>query len=148
MILAEELDADFAQVVIKHAPANDKLYANPLFGIQVTGNSNSIRVVLGAAARGRRRRARHADCSRSRAVAGRCGKLHALQMARSPMPRAAASSPTASWPMPPSKLPVPEEPPLKDPKDFTLIGKPLKRLDTPDKSTARPSTASTPWCRT
>ena len=24
-------------------------------------------------------------------------------------------------------------PPLKDPKDFTLIGKPLKRLDTPDK---------------
>ena len=23
--------------------------------------------------------------------------------------------------------------PLKDPKDFRLIGKPLKRLDTPDK---------------
>ena len=43
MILAEELDADYAQVVIKHAPASDKLYANPLFGIQVTGNSNSIR---------------------------------------------------------------------------------------------------------
>lgn len=43
MILAEELDADFAQVVIRHAPASDKLYANPTFGIQVTGNSNSIR---------------------------------------------------------------------------------------------------------
>jgi isoquinoline 1-oxidoreductase beta subunit len=43
MILAEELDADFAEIVIKHAPASDKLYANPLFGIQVTGNSNSIR---------------------------------------------------------------------------------------------------------
>jgi isoquinoline 1-oxidoreductase subunit beta len=43
MILAEELDADFAQIVIKHAPASDKLYANPLFGFQVTGNSNSIR---------------------------------------------------------------------------------------------------------
>src|SRR5262249_9272321 len=43
MILAEELDADFAQVVIQHAPPSDKLYANPLFGIQVTGNSNSIR---------------------------------------------------------------------------------------------------------
>src|SRR5580692_4146983 len=43
MILAEELDADFAQVIVEHAPLSDKLYANPTFGIQVTGNSNSIR---------------------------------------------------------------------------------------------------------
>ena len=43
MILAEELDADFAKVVLEHAPPSDKLYANPVFGIQVTGNSNSIR---------------------------------------------------------------------------------------------------------
>src|ERR1700761_5776515 len=43
MILAEELDADYAQVVLEHAPPNDKLYGNPIFGIQVTGNSNSIR---------------------------------------------------------------------------------------------------------
>src|ERR1700726_1023188 len=43
MILAEELDADYQQVVLEHAPPNDKLYGNPVFGIQVTGNSNSIR---------------------------------------------------------------------------------------------------------
>src|SRR6202022_2539912 len=43
MILAEELDADFAQVTLEQAPPNDKLYGNPTFGIQVTGNSNSIR---------------------------------------------------------------------------------------------------------
>src|SRR5260221_9092350 len=43
MILAEELDADFAQVVVEHAPPSDKLYGNPIFGIQVTGNSNSVR---------------------------------------------------------------------------------------------------------
>src|SRR5260370_16315309 len=29
---------------------------------------------------------------------------------------------------------VPRDPPLKDPKDFTLIGKPLKRFDTPNKA--------------
>src|SRR5258707_6750334 len=43
MILAEELDADFSQVTLLHAPSNDKLYGNPTFGLQVTGNSNSIR---------------------------------------------------------------------------------------------------------
>ena len=43
MILAEELDADFNTVTLEHAPPNDKLYGNPIFGIQVTGNSNSIR---------------------------------------------------------------------------------------------------------
>src|SRR3984885_5579094 len=43
MILAEELDADFSKVTCEHAPASDKLYGNPLFRVQVTGNSNSIR---------------------------------------------------------------------------------------------------------
>src|SRR6204780_5309136 len=33
-----------------------------------------------------------------------------------------------------SSVPVPQNPPLKDPKDFTLIGKPVKRLDTPNKT--------------
>src|SRR6202166_1714611 len=57
MILAEELDADFSQVTLEHAPPNDKLYGNPTFGIQVTGNSNSIRAfwkplrIAGASAR-------------------------------------------------------------------------------------------------
>src|SRR5262249_58824458 len=43
MILAEEVDAAFERVVVEHAPPNDKLYANPTFGLQVTGNSNSVR---------------------------------------------------------------------------------------------------------
>src|SRR5579872_2532065 len=57
MILADELDADFAAVTLEHAPSSDKLYGNPMFGIQATGNSNSIRSfwkplrVAGASAR-------------------------------------------------------------------------------------------------
>src|SRR6202021_3001230 len=43
MILAEELDADFARLALEHAPPSDKLYGNPMFGIQATGNSNSVR---------------------------------------------------------------------------------------------------------
>src|ERR1700727_313597 len=43
MILAEELDADFSAVLLEHAPANEKLYANPAFGVQATGGSTSVR---------------------------------------------------------------------------------------------------------
>jgi isoquinoline 1-oxidoreductase beta subunit len=41
-ILAEELDADLTQVVLEHAPPDEKLYANPSFGIQATGGSTSV----------------------------------------------------------------------------------------------------------
>ena len=79
MILAEELDADYAQVALEHAPPNDKLYGNPIFGIQVTGNSNSIRAfwkplrIAGAAAQG------DAGAGRGAAMASRTGKLHRSQ---------------------------------------------------------------------
>jgi isoquinoline 1-oxidoreductase subunit beta len=133
MILAEELDADFTQVVIKHAPASDKLYANPLFGIQVTGNSNSIRSFwdklreAGAAARAMLITAAAAQwqvdaasCSASNGNVTHAASNRTLTYGE------LADAAT--------KLPVPEKPNLKDPKAFTLIGKPLKRHDTPDKS--------------
>jgi isoquinoline 1-oxidoreductase beta subunit len=47
MVLAEELDAPFEQVTAVAAPPNDKLYANPLLGFQVTGGSTSIRAFWG-----------------------------------------------------------------------------------------------------
>ena len=133
MILAEELDADFAQVVIKHAPPSDKLYANPLFGIQVTGNSNSIRSFwdklreAGAAARAMLITAAAAEwqvdaasCSASNGNVTHAASNRTLTYGE--LADVAA------------KLPVPDKPKLKDPKAFTLIGKPLKRHDTPDKS--------------
>ena len=43
MILAEELDARLGAGAVEHAPPNDKLYGNPIFGIQATGGSNSVR---------------------------------------------------------------------------------------------------------
>jgi isoquinoline 1-oxidoreductase beta subunit len=136
MILAEELDADFAQVVIRHAPASDKLYANPLFGVQVTGNSNSIRSFwdklrgAGAAARTMLIAAAAAQwqvdasgCSASNGKVTHAASNRTLTYGE--LADAAA------------KLPVPDKPRLKDPKEFTLIGKPVKRHDTPDKSDGR-----------
>ena len=133
MILAEELDADFAQVVIKHAPASDKLYANPLFGIQATGNSNSIRSFwekLRGAGASARAMLIAAAASQWQVDPASCntanGKVfHAATNRTLAYGELADAAP---------KLPVPDKPKLKEPKDFTLIGKPLKRHDTPDKS--------------
>src|SRR5437867_5872880 len=43
MLIAEELEVDLKQVRLEHAPPNEKLYANPLIGVQATGNSNAVR---------------------------------------------------------------------------------------------------------
>src|SRR5258707_7864449 len=43
MLIAEELEVSLSQVRLEHAPPNEKLYANPLLGVQATGNSNAIR---------------------------------------------------------------------------------------------------------
>ena len=42
MLIAEELEVDLAQVTLEAAPPDDKLYANPLTGFQVTGGSTSV----------------------------------------------------------------------------------------------------------
>ena len=132
MILAEELDADFSQLTLEHAPPSDKLYGNPLFGIQATGNSNSVRAwwkplrTAGARARAmliqaaaRQWQAEPASCTTvnsevTHKASGRRLSYGALALAAS------------------SEAP-PMDVPLKDPGDFVLIGRPLKRLDTPDK---------------
>src|SRR6266480_6516646 len=43
MLLAEELEVDLSQVHLEHAPPDDALYAEPLFGVQETGGSTSVR---------------------------------------------------------------------------------------------------------
>jgi isoquinoline 1-oxidoreductase subunit beta len=136
MILAEELDADFTQVVLEHAPPNDKLYGNPFFGIQVTGNSNSIRAfwkplrVAGASAR----------AMLVAAAAQQWQVDPASCTAANGMATHAASGRTIAYGDlvdAASHVPVPQNPPLKDPKDFTLIGQKLKRFDTPGKTNGK-----------
>jgi isoquinoline 1-oxidoreductase beta subunit len=133
MILADELDADFAAVTLEHAPPNDKLYGNPTFGIQVTGNSNSIRSfwkplrVAGAAARAM---LVQAAAGQWQVDPASCSALNG-KVTHSASGRVAAYGDLVDAA---GSVAVPQNPPLKDPKDFTLIGKPLKRLDTPNKT--------------
>jgi CO/xanthine dehydrogenase Mo-binding subunit len=110
-----------------------ELYGNPIFGVQVTGNSNSIRAFwdelrnAGAAARtmliaaaAAQWQVDAASCSSSN------GKI--THAASNRMLTYGELADVAG------KLPVPEKPTLKNPNDFALIGKPLKRFDTPNKS--------------
>src|SRR5690242_7893961 len=43
MLLAEELEIGLDQVSLEHAPPDDARYAEPLFGVQETGGSTSVR---------------------------------------------------------------------------------------------------------
>src|SRR6516164_5662136 len=43
MLIAEELEVGLDQVHLEHAPPNDQLYANPIFGDHETGGSSSVR---------------------------------------------------------------------------------------------------------
>jgi isoquinoline 1-oxidoreductase subunit beta len=131
-ILAEELDADLTQVVLQHAPPNEKLYANPAFGIQATGGSTSVRAFwtplrkAGATARAMLIKAA-ADQWQVAPAACSAAKGIVFHNETGRKLRYGELVDTASKLSPPSNVP------LKDPKDFVLIGKPLKRLDTPDK---------------
>jgi isoquinoline 1-oxidoreductase beta subunit len=136
MILAEELDADWSQVRVEHAPANLKLYMNPMLGDQVTGNSNSIRAFwnpmrqAGATARAcliqaaaQTWKVPTAECRTESGKVIHEGSRRSLDYGALAA-RAAQVAP-------------PKEVPLKDPVNFRLIGQSFKRLDTPDKVKGR-----------
>jgi isoquinoline 1-oxidoreductase subunit beta len=132
-VIAEELDVSLKQVRLEHAPPNEKLYANPLLGVQATGNSNAIRgawkplreagatarVMLVAAAAKRW----GADPKSCRAQDGEV--VHVPTGRRLKYGELAAEA---------AKMPVPAGViTLKAPANFKLIGTPAKRLDAPAK---------------
>ncbi|NYE64148.1 isoquinoline 1-oxidoreductase beta subunit [Duganella sp. 1224] len=134
MLIAEELDADWSQVRGALAPAGDQ-YKDPLFGIQITGGSGSIAHSytqyreIGAKAR-----------QMLIAAAAEQWKVPAAQIKTvkgtliGPAGQKATYGAMADAAM---KQPVPATVQLKDPKDFTLIGKPVRRLDARAKSTGK-----------
>ena len=132
MLIAEELNVDLAKVKVKIAPPDTKAYGNALLGgAQLTGGSTSVRdgweklrvggaqvreMLIAAAAK-----KWNVDASTLKAkdgvVTGPGGK-------KATYGQLAAAA---------SKLPVPTNVTLKEPKDWIVIGKGLKRLDTPAK---------------
>jgi isoquinoline 1-oxidoreductase beta subunit len=130
MLVAEELECDWKSVHIEQAPTD------PKFGQMSTGGSRSVR--------GSWTPLRKAGASAREmlvlAAAVRWGVEPASCRAEEGQVVHAASGRTLSYgalAAAAAKLPVPKDPPLKDPKDFRLLGKPVPRLDTPSKVTGR-----------
>src|ERR1700730_2023347 len=131
MLAAEKLECDWNNVRTEFAPA-DKAYVNPQFGVQGTGGSSATRTSweplrkAGAAARVMLLEAAaqewNVDKSECRAENGAI--LHAATKRQLTYGSLAAAA---------AKLRVPQDVPLKDAKEFHIIGKPAKRLDTPAK---------------
>jgi isoquinoline 1-oxidoreductase subunit beta len=133
MLVAEELDCDWSKIHVEHAPAAP-VYAHPVFGMQMTGGSTTS----------------WSEFDRYRTAGA---------MARAMLVRAAA----AQWKTDPGKLRTengfvfrgkeklsygqlavaaqaqtpPRSVKLKDRKQWKLIGKRTRRLDSPEKITGK-----------
>ena len=130
MILADEMDADWSHVIAELAPAAD-VYKDPVFGIQMVGGSGSIahsfqqyrelgaktRAMLIAAAADRWHLSPDQCRSENSVVYG-------------PGNRSARYAELANDA---ARKPVPEKARLKNPSEFRIIGKKIRRLDSRPK---------------
>ncbi len=134
MVIADELDADWEKVQVKMAPAGEP-FKDPLWHSQFTGGSTSIRHrwdllrTVGAAAKLMLKEAAAQQwgipvdtCTTQN---GRVIHPDGKSLSYGKLASAAG------------KLAVPEKPPLKDPKDYTIIGTHRDRIDIPDKVMGR-----------
>ncbi len=136
MLIAEELEVDLARVRVEHAPPDAELYSDPILGEQATGGSTAIRGAfdplrrVGAAAR-TMLIAAAAQSWRVNAASCRAERGEVIHVPTGRKVTYGAVADAAA------KLRVPSQVKLKDPKDWTLIGTPAKRLDAPDKVNGR-----------
>ncbi len=131
MLLNEELEADWSKIKVESAPV-DAAYNHTVFGIQMTGGSTTTPSEwerfrkMGAMARlmlldaaAQQWGVPASECRVEKGVV-----THVASGRKATYGSLAAA---ASLLKPPANIP------LKDPKQFTLVGKPTRRLDTPSK---------------
>jgi isoquinoline 1-oxidoreductase beta subunit len=133
MLIAEELDCDWTKVRVEHAPAAPE-YAHTAFGLQATGGSTTTWSEFdryrqaGATARAL---LVQAAAERAGVPVAECRTENGAVIAggqRIPFGELVKEA---------AELPTPESVPLKDPKEWKVIGTPTRRLDTPEKITGK-----------
>ncbi len=126
MLIAEELEVDWENIVIEQADADTK------YGSQSTGGSTSVRRnweplrVAGATAR---EMLILAAANKWNVNTSECFAENGFVINKKTNKKFSYGELVEDA----SKLPVPQNVKLKDPKDFKLIGKRIHRVDTPEK---------------
>lgn len=130
MLIAEELNVDPRTVNVTIAPPG-AVYINSMLGGQLTGGSTSVREgweklrVAGAQVR-----EMLVTAAANKWGVDRASLKAENGMVKGPNGKTATYGELADAA---SKLTPPAKPALKDPKDFRIVGKPMRRLDTPRK---------------
>ncbi len=133
MLIAEELDADWSKLRVEHAIAAPA-YAHAMFGMQMTGGSSTISSEFDRY----RQAGAMARALLVQAAAARMGV--AVADCRSENGKIIAGEQSLRYGElvdDASKLKAPASVALKEPKDWKLIGKGSRRLDSPEKITGR-----------
>ncbi len=136
MIVADELEADWSKVQVEQAPA-DLAYGNPFMrGAQRTTRSGSIR--------GAMRRWRKAGAAVHEMLIESAAKEWGVSVQQCVAKEGIVSHPPSGRKLTygeladkAAQLPVPQQPRLKSPDQFRLMGKSIPRVDTPAKVSGR-----------
>ncbi|WP_146584589.1 xanthine dehydrogenase family protein molybdopterin-binding subunit [Puniceibacterium confluentis] len=132
-LVAEEMDASWAQMRAESAPANDELYKNLFFGLQATGGSTAM-----ANSYIQMRQAGAAARAMMVAAAAEAWDVPATEISVADgVVTHAQSGQSASFgdlAEAAARQTVPVEPALKNPSEFKLIGTDRPKLDTAAKS--------------
>jgi isoquinoline 1-oxidoreductase beta subunit len=135
-LVAEELECDWSKVKTEMPTPGQNLARKRIWGEMATGGSRGIRgsheyVRRGGAAA--REMLIRAAAETWKVPPSEC-KAQSSVVTHMPSGRTTTFGKVASAA---AKLEVPKDVPLKDPKDWKIIGKPVKRLDTLDKLDGR-----------
>jgi isoquinoline 1-oxidoreductase beta subunit len=132
MLLNEELEADWSRIKVEAAPV-DAAYNHTVFGVQMTGGSTTTPSEwerfrkMGAMAR---LMLVDAAAQKWNVPAASCHVVKGNVIHTTSGRKATYGSLANAA----AQLKPPQNIPLKDPKQFTLVGKPTRRLDTPSKT--------------
>ena len=125
-IVADELDADWGQMRIAFAPADDPLYKNLLFGTMATGGSTAMANSW--------MQLRNAGASARAMLVGAAAKAWGVpatevKVAKGVVSHGARTASFGELAATAATMPVPEKPTLKTPEQWTLIGRDTPKLD-------------------
>jgi len=130
-IVADELDADWGQMRIAFAPANDPLYRNLMFGTMGTGGSTAIAnswMQLRSAGAAARAMLVEAAAKRWSVPAAE------VKVSKGVVSHGRKKASFGALAADAALLPVPQKPLLKTPDQFTLIGTDVPKIDSVAKS--------------